>query len=187
DEALLGFAGSIVGYGGMFDIGGGSTEVMTGTLNNVEYKRSFDLGAVRLLQMFPSVDFADCDAYEQAHALASEFLANVPPADGFAYTGIGGTATAIAAIDLELVPYDAKRVQGHMISFERACSLCDMLKNKTKKQREKIDSLQDSRADVIVLGAIIMLEFMKASKSSYITVSDSDNQEGYLKKKLGLL
>ena len=106
---------------------------------------------------------------------------------GHAPAGIKNEITALAAIDLDLVPYDKKLVQGHEISFERASSLCDMLKSKTKQQRETISSLQVNRADVIVLGAIIMLEFMKASKSESIIVSESDNQEGYLAMKLNLL
>lgn len=186
-EALLGFAGSVQGYGGMFDIGGGSTEVMTGSLTEVKYKRSFDIGTVRLLQMFPTVDFADEDAYIKAHALAAQTFKNIPLAKDFVFTGIGGTATALAAIDLNLSTYDANIVQDHKISLSHAIDICDMLKSKTKQQREKIVSLQTSRADVIVLGAIIMLEFMKASKSKSVVVSERDNQEGYLAKKLNFL
>lgn len=186
-EALLGFAGSVKGNGGMFDIGGGSTEVMTGSLSDVKYKRSFDIGTVRMLQMFPTVDFADEEAFRKAHNFAAQTFIGLPPAKDFVYTGIGGTATALAAMDLNLSTYDAKKVQGHQISLRRAKDLCDMLKSKTKLQREKIISLQKSRADVIVLGAIIMLEFMQASKSKSVVISDSDNQEGYLAMKLNLL
>ncbi len=187
EEALLGFAGSIQGYGGMFDIGGGSTEVMSGALDAIAFQHSFEIGTVRMLQMFPEVDFADETAYQKAHSLAAQTFIGIPQATDFVYTGIGGTATALAAIDLCLTQYDNKLVQGHLISLKRAQYLCDMLKSKTRQQRESIIGLQENRADVIVLGAIIMLEFMKASKSKSVIVSDSDNQEGYLLKKLNLL
>ena len=62
-----------------------------------------------------------------------------------------------------------------------------MLKSKTKEQRKAIDGLPEKKADVIVFGAIIFLEFMKAVGVTSVTVSDSDNQEGYLKFKLGLI
>jgi exopolyphosphatase/pppGpp-phosphohydrolase len=42
-EAYLGFAGSVGGYGGMLDIGGGSTEVMLGSLKDASYKHSFKI------------------------------------------------------------------------------------------------------------------------------------------------
>ena len=62
-----------------------------------------------------------------------------------------------------------------------------MLKGMTKQQRSGLVGLEENRADVIVLGSILVLEFMKASGSSEIIVSDADNQEGYLAMKLGLL
>jgi exopolyphosphatase/pppGpp-phosphohydrolase len=53
-------------------------------------------------------------------------------------TGIGGAATALAAIDLGLEEYSAGKVQGHVITLERAKELCTMLEGKTKKQREEL-------------------------------------------------
>lgn len=186
-EALLGFAGCIEGQGGMFDIGGGSTEVMTGSIENIAFRKSYSLGTVRCHQLFPGGDSADKKAFDAAHKLAADIFKDVPKMDGFVYTAIGGTPTALAAIDLGLESYDAKRIHGHLIIREKAESLCDMLKSKTKKQRKELMGLEDKKADVIVFGAILLFEFMKAAKAEYVTVSDSDNLEGYLKFKLGLV
>lgn len=186
-EALLGFAGCIDGEGGMFDIGGGSTEVMTGRLNEVRFKESFPIGTVRMLQMFPSGDEADKKAFELSHALAASTFKNVPDAGKHIFIGIGGTATAMAMLDLEMAVYSAERVQGHVITRERAQELCDMLKSKTKEQRKAMIGLPEKKADVIVFGAILFLEFMRAVGAQTVIVSDSDNQEGYLKFKLGLI
>ena len=187
NEALLGFAGSVSGFGGMFDIGGGSTEVTVGSAADIRFSRSFNIGTVRMLQMFPTADLADQQTFEKAHELAADTFRGIPPADNFSYIGIGGTATALAAIDLGLNVYDPKLIQGHKISLKRSSELCSMLKSKTKQQRKELIGLEEKRADVIVLGSILMLEFMKASGSDEIIVSDSDNQEGYLSYKLGLL
>ena len=185
-EAALGFAGSVNGNGGMFDIGGGSTEVVMGSAGDIQYKNSFRIGTVRALQMFPGADNADVEAYRQAHALAYKTFRAVPDTGGITFTGIGGTATALAAIDLGLEVYEAERVQGHEISLSRAKELCNMLEGKTKAQRKEIIGLEEKRGDVIVFGAIILLEFMRAVGASRILVSDRDNQEGYLEYKLGL-
>ncbi len=186
-EAQLGFAGCIDGDGYMFDIGGGSTEVMQGSLNDVRFAHSFQIGTVRLHQMFPGGDEADPQAFAQAHALAAQTFSGVPETGSSICTGIGGTATALAMLDLGLAEYSSERVQGHVISLKRAEELCDMLKSKTKDQRKKINGLPEKKADVVVFGAILFLEFMKAAGAAAITVSDSDNQEGYLKFKLGLV
>ena len=186
-EASLGFAGSVQGTGGMFDIGGGSTEVMIGSLEDVWYQHSFKIGTVRLLQMFPEGDDADPDAFVKAHRLASDTFGPVPQKNEVLFIGIGGTATALVAIDLQLKEYDAAQVQGHEISIERAQQLCKMLKSKTKQQRKNLIGLEENKADVIVFGSIIMLEFMQTLGLEKIVVSDRDNQEGYLAFKLGLL
>ncbi len=186
-EALLGFAGSIDSEGCMFDIGGGSTEVMQGSLADVRFQKSFQIGTVRMLQMFPGGDDADPKAFAEAHALAARTFAGVPDIGAYVCTGIGGTATALAMLDLDLTDYSAERVQGHVMTLRRANELCDMLKSKTKQQRKAINGLPEKKADVIVFGAILFVEFMKAVGVQTVTVSDSDNQEGYLKFKLGLI
>lgn len=185
-EALLGFAGCVKGRGGMFDIGGGSTEVMLGALNDIKFMHSFKIGTVRMLQMFPEGDRADTEAFRKAHELAGRTFGAIPDAGDAVFIGIGGSATALAAIDLELKEYSSDRIQGHVITLERARQLCEMLESKTKEQRKQLIGLEENRADVIVFGAIILLEFMKAADAERITVSDRDNQEGYLAMKLGL-
>ena len=186
-EAALGFAGSVTGYGGMLDIGGGSTEVMQGSLNDVWFQHSFQVGTVRMLQMFPKGDEADQQAFLLAHKTAREVLAGIPEADGIEYTGIGGTATALASIDLGIREYDASRVQGHTMDYSRVEEICAMLKAHTKQERGRLTGLPEGKADVIVFGAIIMMEFLNAVRASRIVVSDRDNQEGYLALKLGLI
>jgi len=187
NEAILGFAGSVGGFGGMFDIGGGSTEVMAGTLNKPFFQHSFNIGTVRLLQMFPSADEADPKAFEGACAHIRGVFHDVPAPQGFVYTGIGGTATALAALDLELREYDAERVHGHVLSLETVKRLEAMLMSKTKRQREQIAGLPEKKADVIVFGAMLCREFMEQAGVDRIMVSDSDNMEGYLKLKLNLV
>lgn len=186
-EALLGFVGCIDAEGAMFDIGGGSTEVMQGSLTDVRFAQSFQIGTVRMHQLFPGGDDADPKAFEQAHAFAAKMFSPVPDTRNLTYTGIGGTATALAALDLGLTEYISEHVQGHIITLSRAQELCDMLKSKTKDERKAINGLPEKKADVIVFGAIIFLEFMKTVGSASVVVSDSDNQEGYLKFKLGLI
>lgn len=187
NEALLGFAGCIDGQGGMFDIGGGSTEVMLGSLSDVRFQHSFPIGTVRMLQMFPEGDNADQKAFEQAHTFAARTFDTVPNIGDYVFAGIGGTATAMAVLDLGLAEYSSERVQGHVITLSRAQKLCELLKSKTKEQRKAMIGLPEKKADVIVFGAILFLEFMKAVGAQTIIVSDSDNQEGYLKFKLGLI
>ncbi len=186
-EAQLGFAGCVDGFGGMYDIGGGSTEVMTGTIQEPAFQHSFKIGTVRLLQMFPAADEADSAAFGAARLYIRSVFAGIPGAKGFTYTAIGGTATALAAIDLKLTEYDAQRVHRHSLSLDQVTAIEAMLMSKTKEQRKQLIGLEEKKADVIVFGAMLCAEFMKAAKADRIIVSDSDNLEGYLKLRLGLI
>ena len=186
-EAHLGFAGCIDGFGGMFDIGGGSTEVMTGTMQSRMFQHSFQIGTVRLLQMFPSADNADTKAFDGARNYIRCVFENIPSVNGFTYTAIGGTATALAAMDLKLAEYDAARVHRHVLSFETVKAIESMLMSRTKEERKRLIGLEEKKADVIVFGAMLCAEFMKSAKSERIVVSDSDNLEGYLMLYLGLI
>ncbi len=185
-EALLGFAGCIDGFGGMFDIGGGSTEIMAGSLLMPRYKQSFQVGTVRLLEKYPAADFADANTFTAARAYIRRIINGIPEADGFVYTAIGGTATALAAIDLEMSVYDAERVHRHVLELNTVMQIERLLMGQTKEQRKQLIGLEEMKADVIVFGAMICCEIMKAAKADRIVVSDSDNLEGYLKFRLGL-
>jgi exopolyphosphatase/guanosine-5'-triphosphate,3'-diphosphate pyrophosphatase len=184
-EALLGFAGCIDGFGGMFDIGGGSTEVMAGRLHEPRYQHSFQIGTVRLLQKYPTADFADAEAFDAARSYIRSVFCGIPEADGFVYTAIGGTATALAAIDLMLAEYDAERVHQHVLRLDTVTKIESLLMGQTKEQRKQLIGLEEMKADVIVFGAMICSEIMKAANAERIVVSDSDNLEGYLKIRLG--
>jgi exopolyphosphatase/guanosine-5'-triphosphate,3'-diphosphate pyrophosphatase len=186
-EASLGFAGSVEGYGGMIDIGGGSTEVMYGSLDDIWFQRSFLIGTVRSHALFPGADEAWHGAFMAAHRHAEQVFSVIPDPGEINFTGIGGTATALAAMDLKLKTYAPEKVQGHVIPLARMQALCRILEGMTKEERKTIVGLEEMRADVIVFGSIIMLEFMEAVGAERISVSDRDNQEGYLSLKLGLI
>lgn len=179
-EALIGFAGCVEGYGAMVDIGGGSTEVMVGSISKITYAKSYDIGTVRFHQLFPGGDLADSNAFSAAHRFAAKTFAKVPAANGFTYTAIGGTATALAAIDLGIDKYDAKLIDNHILSSQKVKQLCAVLESKTKRQRMQLAGLEDKKADVIVFGAILLSEFMQAARANCVKVSTRDNLEGYL-------
>lgn len=177
-EAQLGLLGALSGKdGGIVDVGGASSEVAVIKSGKNVYSKSVKLGAVSLKDncgqdYLSSKKFVIDKISEYGKVLPSDFYA------------IGGTATSIAAIFLECEPYDPKKINGFKISAKDLSSLTLKLYKMSVQERQKLKGLQPERAEVIAGGALILLEIMNKIGVDYVTVSESDNLEGYLAKKM---
>lgn len=174
-EAACGFAGAVgQGCGGIVDIGGGSTEIVFGAQGSMRYRHSFDVGCVRALELdrLPG----------KIRAWACEEFMVVPfaEAENLHFYAIGGTATALAAVELGMTEYDPARVQGYVLTASHTQALLDRLAGLTLNERRALPGLSPKRAEVVVFGAAILCGFFDASGFSQVLVSDSDNLEGYL-------
>ncbi len=188
-EARVGFIGTQEhGPRGALDIGGGSTEVAMGVGHDVHCSVSLKLGAVRALEKYPLGDVADPLALEAMR----QWVGNVLRQDGAAtkacaaqlgsmrWTGIGGTITTLAAMDLRLQKYDSARVQGHGITRAMVEKMLAKLAQTPLEKRRQIAGMQPERADIIIGGIAILLEFMIFMGVEQMYVSDRDNLDGYL-------
>ena len=99
------------------------------------------------------------------------------------YFAIGGTATSIAAMLLQLEVYDPKIVNGYVILVNDLKNLVEKLFSLSVEQRKSLKGLHPDRAEVIANGALILLSVMQRANVDKIIVSESDNLEGYLKIK----
>ncbi len=176
-EAFIGRLGAIGDCdGGIIDVGGASTEV-TAVINGKQvYSKSLNLGAVKIK-----------DAVGQDKILAKQLITQTIIDYGVipktVYRGIGGTATTIAAMILELEVYDPQKVDGFRIGLSELEELADKLYSMTVEQRKKLKGLQPARAEVIAGGAMLLLNIMKKIGIDSLIVSESDNLEGYLELK----
>ncbi len=192
-EARLGFVGIMEkGPRGALDIGGGSAEIALGQDLDVNYAVSLKLGAVRALEKYPLGDIADPLTLEAMRQWAACVFAR----DGAAareaaqrmgvsnFSGIGGTITTLAAMDLKLSKYDSSRVQGHVLTRAAVEKTLQKLASLPLEKRQQLPGLMPERADIIIGGVVILLEFLLFMGIDQITVSDRDNLEGFLTYKL---
>jgi exopolyphosphatase/guanosine-5'-triphosphate,3'-diphosphate pyrophosphatase len=88
--------------------------------------------------------------------------------------GVAGTATSLAAIELELDPYDPARVEGHVL--ERAT--CEMLLARmsamTLAELRRLPGLHPDRAPVIVAGTVLLIEALRLFRQKRLIVSEHD-------------
>jgi exopolyphosphatase/guanosine-5'-triphosphate,3'-diphosphate pyrophosphatase len=189
EEACVGFIGTQEqGPRGAIDIGGGSTELAVGVWHDVHCSVSLKLGAVRALEKYPLGDLADALALEAMRQWAVSVLQSegagakeaAEKLPGIRWTGIGGTITTVAAMDLKLAKYDSARVQGHELQRKCVEKTLARLAQTPLDRRRQIPGLQPERADIIIGGVVILLEFMNFMGVEQLFVSDRDNLEGYL-------
>ena len=181
EEAQLGFIGAVGkdGTGTVIDIGGGSTEIIQGTAGQLEYRHSFNMGCVRGKDIF-TPPFQKENVQQWARAILSEY--GLPQAKNRPAYAIGGTATSLAAIDLGLRVYQRELVQGHILSLSAVRQMEQMLYAMELEQRKQLPGLEGKRADIIVFGVSILAIVMEEIGVEQVSVSDSDNLEGYLIK-----
>lgn len=188
EEAKTGFLGAAGRNkkSGMIDIGGGSTEVICGKDDNLSFIKSFRVGTVRALSLYPESDAGD--GLKKARAWVNHEISELKGLNelkNIPFIGIGGTSTALASIALGLKKYDPEKVQGYVLTRDKLDEIFRMLIYLTVDERKNVTGLDSKRADVIVYGCMILEAFMDTIGLDKIEASDRDNQEGYLIRKLG--
>ena len=167
------------------DSGGGSTELVVGTLAgqqlDINFVESVDLGCRRLTERFNlSADHPSAEDIDGAHKMAAQMIseaigrAQQQCAAPELLVGVGGTATSFIAIRDHLDPYDPSKVHLNHISIDEVTQIEGLLASKTLKEREDITGLQAKRAPVMLAGTILLAELMKNSGFKHLVVSESD-------------
>lgn len=192
-EAKLGFYGAksgcnVRGNHLVIDIGGGSTEYIYGSDQGMVDAISIDIGGVRLLGNYVH---SDPVSEEDLSAVRERILSQLktvkilfgeyPVSD---MVGIGGTVTAFSSIFQKLENYSPERIHGSVITLDQVMKINRDLQSRTLEQRRQIVGLEASRADIIVCGGLILEHSMQSFGMDSITISDYDNLEGYLLKRL---
>ena len=127
---------------------------------------------------------ADAGKLKRAAEIAVGEYGKVP--DGVPMYAIGGTATTLAALSLDMREYDSSRVTGTIVTAAQMRALAERLTKMRAEDIANLPGVQPKRADVLGGGAVLLSVVMDRLGFSELIVSDSDNLEGYAKKR-GLL
>lgn len=182
DEARLVYRSVILGLGRsarnssavVFDIGGGSTEVVSGVGDEAGRWTSLPFGAVSLTEKFLSSDppaEAEMDALEsEVRDLIMHQCAYMPE-KAPVLAGVGGTITVLAMLDRELETYEPGRLEGWAITAERLAELTDRIRGTALKERRRWPAMGEGRADIVVAGALVVSLLMERFPSSALVAS----------------
>ncbi|HET7416631.1 MAG TPA: Ppx/GppA phosphatase family protein [Solirubrobacterales bacterium] len=158
------------------DIGGGSTELIVGTGSEISFHDSLQAGVVRHSERHIA---NDPPAASELEALATDVRglieesvgAGVEASRGIA---VAGTPTSLAAVEMELEPYDPARVHGHVLALPSIQRMLSRLASVPLAERIEIPGLHPDRAPTIVAGVVILIETMRAFDLEEIAVSEHD-------------
>lgn len=181
EEAMLGISGALgESDGALVDVGGASTEFVIRKGGDVLYRKSVNIGVVRLKDKCGR----DAASIERECERVFEEFGKVE-VDVPVYA-IGGTATTLAAMKENLKDYDGERVTGKKLTLKELSVFSDELLSKPIEEIAKHPCVDLKRAEVLGGGAKLLFELCKRLSVTEMIVEDSGNLEGYARKK-GLL
>ncbi|MEE9166466.1 MAG: Ppx/GppA phosphatase family protein [Candidatus Neomarinimicrobiota bacterium] len=165
----------------MFDIGGGSTEIVYGDTGKIHSMTSLDIGTVTVTEQFIRHDPIPSAELEVADKFVREILAPVSQETrDLAGVGIAGTITTLKAVTLEMETYDHAIVHRSTLTRAQIDDLLKLFTSMTVEERLVLKGLPEMRADIIPAGVLITQAIMDAYGLSEIYVSDRGLRWGLL-------
>ncbi len=164
------------------DIGGGSTEYILGQNGKIVFAKSIDIGCVRLTESMVTRQPIDKNERAQITKLISDQLelnlSSLKDHNLDEILAVAGTPTAIAAI--ELGKFDEAKVEGFIITEKILSDWVEKFVNSSVDDKVAKYKLERGRADVILVGSLILKETIRFFGKSQLTVSTRGVRYGAL-------
>jgi exopolyphosphatase/guanosine-5'-triphosphate,3'-diphosphate pyrophosphatase len=166
----------------VIDVGGGSTELVVGSGDDVSFHVSTQAGVVRHTERHLATD---PPTQNELRSLADDVRATYAEAvpdevrrTARAAIAVAGTATSLGSIDLNLEHYSTHLVHGHEVSLTACRRILERLAALPEAQRREVRGLHPDRAPTIVAGVVMIIEALKLFGLDAIAVSDHDILRG---------
>jgi exopolyphosphatase/guanosine-5'-triphosphate,3'-diphosphate pyrophosphatase len=177
----------------IFDIGGGSTELVLidqedGT-TRMRAWWSAPWGVVSLTESEgrEALEGPDrIDAYkrmrERARRAFARFADMLPDnREGIRLLGTSGTVTTLASVHLALPSYDRRAVDGLHVPIEAMQSISSMIAAMDYAERSHLPCIGSERADLVVAGCAILEAIIEIWPAKNLGVADRGIREGILR------
>ena len=172
EEAALSFRGATADLAAdrgpfcVIDLGGGSTEIMVGTSEEILGAYSTQMGCVRITERFmrtdPPTEAETAAAREYIDGQIAAALEVVPLGKAVTFVGCAGTFTTLSAIAQGLDSYDPEAIHCSEITFGEMRDVTAQLRRQTAAQRLEDPVMHAGRADVIGSGSTVVEQLMEA-------------------------
>lgn len=165
----------------VMDSGGGSTEFalgsyVPGTALELDEAQSLDIGCRRATERFFNALPPAGEELEVLSAWAHEQFARFWGHAGKRpdrLVAVGGTVTSLVALVHELAVYDSHFVHLRDLTQEQVDGCIEHMAGMTAEQIAALPGIQAKRAPVILAGAVVIREAMRAGGYDSLTVSEN--------------
>lgn len=177
----------------IFDIGGGSTELVLidqeeGT-PRIRAWWSAPWGVVSLTESEGKEALEGPDrlkAYkrmrERARRAFAKFATMLPETrEGIRLLGTSGTVTTLASVHLALPSYDRRAVDGLHVPIEAMQKISEMIAGMDYEERSSLPCIGNERADLVVAGCAILEAIMEIWPAKNLGIADRGIREGILR------
>jgi exopolyphosphatase/guanosine-5'-triphosphate,3'-diphosphate pyrophosphatase len=176
----------------MFDIGGGSSEIIwlggerRSRRRRVEAWESMRLGVVSLAEKFGGVDVTDAIFAEMTDYVGKALrpfvdrVADEARCDRFHLLGTSGTVTTIAGVHLNLLRYDRRAVDGLWLERRDIDDAVARLRSMSYAERAANACIGQERADLVLAGCAILQAIRMQFPSERLRIADRGLREGIL-------
>ncbi|MET0375704.1 MAG: Ppx/GppA phosphatase family protein, partial [Rhizorhabdus sp.] len=177
----------------VFDIGGGSTELILIDADNSPPRVidwfSAPWGVVSLSETEPHVGAdraALLDSYARMRARVAEGFAQFasrldPDRRPGRLLGTSGTVTTLASVHLDLPSYDRRQVDGLIVPVPAMRAISARLSGMTIAERAELPCIGQERADLVVAGCAILDAILDIWPAERLGVADRGIREGILR------
>ncbi|MET0361148.1 MAG: Ppx/GppA phosphatase family protein [Sphingobium sp.] len=177
----------------IFDIGGGSTELVLldtdGDTPRILDWHSAPWGVVSLSESIAGTDSADpatrADAYRAMRDRVAEaldaFVSRLPGGSTLRMLGTSGTVTTLASVHLNLPRYDRSSIDGLMMPTETLRGIASRLASMSITERASLACIGPERADLVVAGCAILEGILDLWPAQRLSVADRGIREGILR------
>ncbi|MEX2511986.1 MAG: exopolyphosphatase [Cyclobacteriaceae bacterium] len=169
----------------MMDIGGGSVEFIIGNEEEAIWKKSFEIGGQRMLDLFhyhdpilpEEIDKLDRYLEEELKPLL-EAIHKYRPEQLVGASGTFDTLTDIYLASITQVK--SKNIHHHLLPIKDFYAIAERLVNLSKKERLKIPGMIPMRVDMIVVASCLIQFILKHVPTDYLSCSTFSLKEGVL-------
>ncbi|WP_442588507.1 Ppx/GppA phosphatase family protein [Pedobacter sp. AW31-3R] len=166
----------------IMDIGGGSTEFIICTPEKFLWKKSYNIGAARLMQAYFHTDPISAEEKEAILNLLQQELPDLKAAcqkyQPKVLVGSAGAFETFAAMLLK--ESDVKHLRSAELDIEAYRNLSVQLIGSTHEERTQMPDLISLRVDMIVIAALITSFIIEETKPDHLSLSTYDLKMGVL-------